>query len=249
MESTLGKAKWKWLDSQDSKQLKWADQYLASRVAIIPAHASCQGRHAELTQYLANLPNNPASRELLGHMRAAWRQKEHRQQSDKKACNFILPTTTQANLKCLARSKKMTMTAALEELITEALAEEKHHKTELRGMKEEHKVKLDELKATQAKQIIKAEEQIKSWNEKVSAFDKAAKELGAEVCRLLREHCNKTLSTPQEEEDQAVLEDIYQEELAKIQGRLERATALGAFSERPHRHVSHSAGSRILNKN
>ena len=135
------------------------DQYLAKRGAIIPAHASCQGGHAELTQNLADLPNSPASRELLGHMRAAWRQKEHRQQSDKKACNFlILPTTTQTNLKSLARSKNTTMTAALEELITEALAEERHHKTELRGMKEEHKVKLDELKAIQAKQIIKAEE-------------------------------------------------------------------------------------------
>lgn len=242
MESTLGKAKWKWLDSQDSKQLKWADQYLTSRGNIIPAHASLQDHHAALTQHLANLPNNPDSRELLLHMRAAWRQKEHRQQRDKKACNFILPTTTQANLKSLARSKKTTMTAALEELITEALAEERHHKTELRGMKEEHKVKLDELKAIQAKQIIKAEEQIKSLAQKVSDFDHAAKELGTEVCRLLKEYCKENLSTPQTEEDQSALEDIYQEELAKIKGQLKSATSLGAFSERPHRHVSHSAG-------
>lgn len=249
METTLGKEKWKWIESQNSRQLLWADRYLTSRGAQVPDDSRQQDRHAALIHALASKPDDANGRELLRRMRAAWKQKEFRQKADgKKPCNFVLRTSTQANLKFLASSKNTTITTALEELIADAQKEEKRHKTELSELKKAHKEQLDALKAKQTKDRTSFDVQNKDWNEKVSEFDKAAKELGTEVCLLLREKCRETLGTHHEEDDQCALEEIYQGELAKIKDRLKRATTLGAFSERPYRHASHEAGSRPLNK-
>lgn len=241
METTLGEEKWKWIESQNSKQLLWAVRYLTLRGAQVPDDSQPQGRHAALIHALAGLPNDAGGREFLRLMRAAWRQKKYRQQADgKKPCNFILRTSTQANLKSLAHSKRTTTTAALEELIADALTEDKRHKTEISELKKAHKEQMDALKAKQAKQQISADEKSKSFAIKISDFDKAAKELGAEVCRLLREHCKNTLDA--HEEDEEALETIYRDELNTIKERLERATSLGAFNDRAHRHASYAAG-------
>lgn len=252
MNSTISKSKLNWLKEGDPDQLQWAIGYFGPRRADMPkTRTPPSDLYRELVYWLTSLPNDPTSRELLDLARAAWRQKVCRQRSfGKKAYNFLLPTSAQANLKRIARlrGKGTTMTAALELLITEALETEKHHKKELKALQEKQKGQLEEMKARLDEAKKKAEHTIQGLTEKISDFDLAAKELGAEASRLLRTNCEAELRAtdkPPTEEDQAVLDERHLEELSKIKERLARATLLGAFSSRPYVYSPSRAGTGV----
>lgn len=251
MNSTTSKSKLDWLKEHDLEQLQWAIRYFSSRRVDMPKPRTFPSdTYRELVDWLTNLPNDPTSRELLDLARAAWRQKKCRQRSPgKKAYNFLLATTAHANLESLAHLRRTTMTTALDELIAEALKNEKHHKKELKALQEKQKDQLEEVKARLDETKKKAEHKIQGLTKKISDFDLVAKELGAEVLRLLRVNCETELRAtdkPFTEEDQAVLDELHQEELSKIKARLARATAHSAFSSRPYVYSPSRAATGVI---
>lgn len=117
MDTTIDKARLKWINSDDHIQIKWAWKYLSTKYLGTQQHVG-----TALVPWIASWPDDAEHRELLQLMSAAWRQKKCRSQSPgKKAYNFLLPTSAQANLKHIARIRRATITSVLEQLITDAL--------------------------------------------------------------------------------------------------------------------------------
>ena len=201
MDTSIGNARLKWLKSNDKAQMQWVRRYLLKKGTANQPLAD-----TDLIAWLESQENNADYRESIGLMSAAWRQKKYRDQnSGRKPYSFHLPTSAQATLKNLAFSKRLTITAVLEQIISEAREDEKHHTKELRALKKEHKGMLDKAKESS--------------------------KLSKELCELqLRA---KEIS-PLTEEDEAAMNSLYKEELEKIEDRLALPKGLDAFNSRPY---------------
>ena len=223
MDTSIGNARLKWLKSNDKAQMQWVRRYLLKN-----GNTNLPLADTDLIAWLESQENNADYRESIGLMSAAWRQKKYRDQnSGRKPYSFHLPTSAQATLKKLAFSKRLTITAVLEQIISEALEDEKHHTKELRALKKEHKGMLD-----------KAKESSLEKENKISELGNAAKKLGAEVSKLSKELCELQLRakeiSPLTEEDEAAMNSLYKEELEKIEDRLALPKGLDAFNSRPY---------------
>lgn len=253
MDKFLGRARVAWLNGHDKKQMEWAWRHFGSRRIDIP-QCTADTSHGAVVSWLENLPNNADSRELLRNARNAWRQKECRQKNGRKPYNFLLATSAHSDLKKLAslRGKDTTMTAVLELLIAEGLSLERLHQEEQKAQREAQKRSLDDLRSKQAEVKAKLDEQkkkaellIKDQDRVITNFGLATKELAKELADLLRAKCKAELGVAEQQiskEEQAALDERYQEELAKIQARLKLATPLGAFSPRPYTYKPSRAG-------
>ena len=217
----------KWLDSGDPKQMQWVRQYLLKIGTSFPSQSD-----KAVISWITTHPNNAEFRETLDLMRAAWRQKKYRdKRSGRKAYNFMLSISTQANLKHISSIRKTSITAALEQLITDALDAEKRHKKELKTLEGEQKEKLAEMKTGLDEAKKKGKEQLNH----ISELAKAAKELAAEVTKQLRNVCELKFPIATED-DKAELDQICLDELEEIKKRLLLPQWLDAFSPRPYIH-------------
>lgn len=231
MESTIGKAPLKWLNTNDQEQLKWAFRYFGARRHDMPEPTgSARDASIKLVTWLTDLPYDATNRELLALARAAWRQKKCRQQSPgRKTYNFLLHTTVQGSLKQLARlrGKNTTMTEALEELIEESLKEEKRHKKELKKMQEEERNRTNR--------------QVQKLAKTISNLGCATKQLESEVSALSRLLCDLQFRLgssdnelpPLSEEENKTIDANHQEQLEKIRKRLPLNIRLTAFNSKP----------------
>ncbi|MDA7088971.1 hypothetical protein PH586_21555 [Pseudomonas sp. SA3-5] len=232
MGTTIDKSRLKWINSHDRVQMQWAWQYLSTKDVDTQQHDG-----AALVPLMASWPDDAKHRELLHLMSAAWRQKKCRSQSPgKKAYNFLLPTSAQANLKHLARIRRTTITTALEQLITDALEAEKRHNQILKDRQDEQKGKLAEMKAKLDATRERAKEQTNEQANKISELGKVAKQLAAEVSTQLKNlyeaqlQANSTLN----EEDKAAVDELVQEAQEEIKERLALPKWLDAFNSRPY---------------
>jgi DNA repair exonuclease SbcCD ATPase subunit len=244
MAETISSDALKWLDWENEKQMRWALRYFAAKVSRVSPALPTPEDFATVKAWIENLPNNDSAKLLLAKAKNAWRQQKHRKQNPgHKGYNFVLPTGVQATLKQLASKRGTNMTEALKELIGEALEAEKHHQKELKGLQNEHKQTLENLKRVQSeaqKRLIEqkknAERQIKTYAKSLAYFDRATKELANEIRELLWHKVENELGISRQSASQdqhATMDELHAEQLEKLNGRLKMQGGIDAFSNRP----------------
>lgn len=110
-----------WLSHTDSKQHEWAMRYLKGKELqgneIIIFRMA--GLYDDLISWASLQPDTSDYRELISKMRGAWRQKKLRDHLDgKKAYNFVLAASVKKQLDELAKGQSLSVTEALERLIS-----------------------------------------------------------------------------------------------------------------------------------
>jgi predicted Zn-dependent protease with MMP-like domain len=235
-----------WLDWGNEKQMKWALQHFSKRGFFHLATWSQESAIPQLKIWLEGMPSSADTELLMDKAKNAWRQQKHRKQNPgHKGYNFVLPTGVQATLKQLASKRGTNMTEALKELIGEALEEEKHHQKELKGLQNQHKQTLENLKRGQSevqKRLTEhkknAERQIKAYAKTLADLNRATKELAEEIRRLLLHKVENELGISRETaspDDLSTLNELHTEELAILKRRFTLEHAIEAFSDRPPR--------------
>lgn len=112
-----------WIEQKNAEQLQWIKAYLTRYEEVLPeegsALASITDRDALIAFFDSNM-NDPGFRERYRNMQAAWRQQRLRRQPDRRSMTFHLHRTTSEQLGKLAKKRKQTQIAVLENVIQNA---------------------------------------------------------------------------------------------------------------------------------
>ncbi|MBU0525879.1 MAG: hypothetical protein KKC24_08655 [Gammaproteobacteria bacterium] len=104
-----------WVAKDDLKQYQWAMRYLKAKGFDV---SWIQSR-ADLVSWSLTWPDGSETRELVNKMKLAWRQKKLRDgRNGKRAYNFVLATSAKKQLDELAKGQGLSVTCALEKLIS-----------------------------------------------------------------------------------------------------------------------------------
>lgn len=128
----------KWLNPRNRAQRLWAIDYLTTKGEML-SKGLLSSPEDSLTEWSQCLRDTPANELLIRNMKAAWRQKRHRdRQVDKKSYSFTLDTAVKIQLDRLAGRQKKTISGMLEDLITQAVlkAEKSEKKRKLTKSRE-----------------------------------------------------------------------------------------------------------------
>jgi macrodomain Ter protein organizer (MatP/YcbG family) len=118
--STPKKMMLDWLSPDDWRQHRWVIDYLIAKREQIRKYPEASD-YDNLVSWSRNLGDEAIDELLIRNMKAAWRQKQHRnRQISKKSYSFILDSEVKAQLDDLAKRQKKTIIDTLEGIIQQA---------------------------------------------------------------------------------------------------------------------------------